>query len=473
MRGVSSRTRGGALVVVLLGMLGGCITSGRLDTVDAGRTRVYEPGVPNFDMEAVATGEDGETRINVYAGIPPLSLVFIRQGDVYEAIYELRVSVEDEDAERVVARELVEDTLRFAAFAATQTLEAYVHTVRLPVPPGRYRVEVTLEDAESREEVTRRQQVQVAAPGSGAALSRIRLEAYRRGEEQAQPELALHLPSSLDSLRAVVELYRARGIDTLDVLLRLLRVQSDTSVATPPFWFTPSTGSTRYRGAFYGQTDTVLTARQRLVRPGAATIEFMLPRLDPGMYLLSVTGRAPNEADVPEQLEQERVLSVKGPSFPRITDIDQMTSALEYIATQDELEHIREGATPQERRRRFDAFWGELIADRQQATRLIEEYFSRVEAANLFYTSYKAGWKTDRGMVFIVMGPPLYIDGRADGERWYYSYRDQDPEYTFFFHRVRSQGRLDAFDHYVLERGTYYETRWRRAVERWRDGRVL
>jgi len=35
--------------VLAAGMLGGCSGSSRLDSVDAGRTFQYEPGLPNFD----------------------------------------------------------------------------------------------------------------------------------------------------------------------------------------------------------------------------------------------------------------------------------------------------------------------------------------------------------------------------------------------------------------------------------------
>ena len=98
------------------------------------------------------------------------------------------------------------------------------------------------------------------------------------------------------------------------------------------------------------------------------------------------------------------------------------------------------------------------------AARVIEQYYSRIEAANLLFSAYKEGWKTDRGMVYVVLGPPMRIEWTAEGERWHYSYNTSDPREVFYFNRVRGQGRQDVIDQYVLERHAYYSTTWRRAA---------
>ena len=154
--------------------------------------------------------------------------------------------------------------------------------------------------------------------------------------------------------------------------------------------------------------------------------------------------------------------------------MEEMVEALAYVAYPREIEHIRAAPTPLEKKRRFDAFWGELLPNRRVAASLIERYYSRIEEANLLFTSFKEGWKTDRGMVYVILGPPGYVDRRLDGEVWHYAtFAGRDPLHTFTFERVRTSEGDAVFENYVLQRRPYYEQVWFRALDRWRDGTVL
>jgi GWxTD domain-containing protein len=128
--------------------------------------------------------------------------------------------------------------------------------------------------------------------------------------------------------------------------------------------------------------------------------------------------------------------------------------------------------TPAERRARFDAFWGRLIGDRRKAARVLRLYYERVEQANLQFTAFKEGWRTDRGMIYILLGPPLAVENHPDEQVWYYTYSDQDPRYRFVFERVYSSAATSVAQ-FVLRRQPYYYEIWQRLRERWRRGQVL
>ena len=98
-------------------------------------------------------------------------------------------------------------------------------------------------------------------------------------------------------------------------------------------------------------------------------------------------------------------------------------------------------------------------------------------------------------MVFIVMGPPNYIDRRyGDGRRlyvWRYpppkqssapmGYYPIDPnqspvsqmETRFIFEEVRKLDRDIPYPQYILRRNRIYKRVWEDAVLLWRSGRVL
>ena len=462
--------------------LAGCSGTARLDSANAGRTTTYESGVPNFDMEAIATQREGEPGLDVYLGIPPISLVFVQEGSGYVATFETLIRLRDRRGKGLVQETATSDTVRVADYAATQDFRPLIRQQRVAASPGVYVVEVELIDEESEATAERQQLVRVggeeALPGE-PALSRIRLEG-RREEAPFEPIVSLHVPAGIDSLRSIVELYGLRG--DIEVAMTLLRFESDTTIAAAPYWLSASYGSLQHRGLRYDRADTLQVSRRQVADVGEeALVEFALPPLEEGVYRLAVEAKASRASGEPSatggqavRLEQVRDVSVKGSAFPRISTMEEMVEALTYIAYPREIEHIREARTSGEAKRRFDAFWGELLASRQIAANLIKLYYSRAEEANLYFTSFKEGWKTDRGMVYMVLGPPGYVDQELEGEVWYYdSYAGRDPLRTFTFQHVRPLQGDEAFENYVLERRPYYEQTWFRALDRWRDGTVL
>jgi len=95
-----------------------------------------------------------------------------------------------------------------------------------------------------------------------------------------------------------------------------------------------------------------------------------------------------------------------------LTDIDELIDQLQYIATEDELAHMRDGKTDADKRKRFMDFW--KTKDPTPLTRKNEvmmEYYKRLNYADKHYTTvYSKGWKSDMGMVYVIFGRPDNID---------------------------------------------------------------
>ena len=109
-------------------------------------------------------------------------------------------------------------------------------------------------------------------------------------------------------------------------------------------------------------------------------------------------------------------------------DINTSVKQLRYVAYQSDIDFIQAGKNNQEKLLRFEQFWKKLdptpTTERNEA---FDEYFLRIEFANRNFRSYTEGWLTDKGMVYIVFGPPTSVErqqGYGDGkvyERWSYS----------------------------------------------------
>ena len=106
----------------------------------------------------------------------------------------------------------------------------------------------------------------------------------------------------------------------------------------------------------------------------------------------------------------------------------------------------------------------------QEKTRsLIKKYYGRVIEANKYFSSYTEGWRTDRGMIYILFGSPGTVYKSAESESWIYGTPNSTLALNFFFIKVNNPF---TDNDYTLSRSPTYESSWYRAVEIWRQGRV-
>lgn len=127
--------------------------------------------------------------------------------------------------------------------------------------------------------------------------------------------------------------------------------------------------------------------------------------------------------------------------YPQHKLLGELASSMHYILNEPEQKAIRNSRNLKES---FDSFWVKTYTTKFRARNAIRNYFNWVEQANKRFTDFKPGWKTDRGMIYIVYGVPDEVY-RVDGEEeWYY---DEGPSFeytiisTFFAPRTYSLRR--------------------------------
>jgi len=94
-----------------------------------------------------------------------------------------------------------------------------------------------------------------------------------------------------------------------------------------------------------------------------------------------------------------------------IVDIDKAIAELVYIATPEEISIMKKGKDEKEKTSRFLAFWkSKDPSPANERNEVFEEYFRRVDYSNKNFSQYMEGWRSDRGMVYIILGAPNNID---------------------------------------------------------------
>lgn len=149
--------------------------------------------------------------------------------------------------------------------------------------------------------------------------------------------------------------------------------------------------------------------------------------------------------------------------YPQYTRLASLVDPLIYITTRQEHERLK---STQGNKKAFDRIILNIVSDTDRARKLMRNYFRRVELANRYFTSYKEGWKTDRGMVYIVFGVPDQVYRFENREVWSYKNNQFSINLTF----SKSSSLFDP-DNFVLIREKKYEDTWYEVIDLWRNAR--
>lgn len=153
--------------------------------------------------------------------------------------------------------------------------------------------------------------------------------------------------------------------------------------------------------------------------------------------------------------------------FPKMTDANQLLESLRFLTTKKEYDELSVAA---DKKAAIDSYWLTLAGNQQRARVLIRKYYTRIQDANMLFTSYLEGWKTDRGLIYSVFGPPTSVFKSNTAEDWTYGNFNYNNSLTFTFEKIYNPF---ADNDFVLRRSSFYENPWYRAVDRWREGVVI
>jgi len=206
--------------------------------------------------------------------------------------------------------------------------------------------------------------------------------------------------------------------------------------------------------------------KQVVALPYSDTLPMMFPK--EGIYLCSID----------RKIKDGFTFLNFGATYPKLTTPEVMIEPLVYLASQDELTELRSAVKP---KAALDAFWIKCGGNVDRARELIRFYYTRVLYSNYYFTSYKEGWRSERGMIYIIYGPPDKVYKTSEGESWGYkkpvvrskwSGRFTVSDSYLYFNFKKRDNNLTDNDFY-LSRSETLVTYWDKAVASWRKGVVF
>jgi len=122
----------------------------------------------------------------------------------------------------------------------------------------------------------------------------------------------------------------------------------------------------------------------------------------------------PLKRPVSEKQKKENAKSLKqelGKTYKKWLDEDVI-----YIISDEERKAFKQLSNDEERDQFIEAFWQRRNPDPDsEENSFKEDHYRRIEYANEHFAAGVPGWKTDRGRIYIMYGPPDEIDSHPSG----------------------------------------------------------
>lgn len=184
------------------------------------------------------------------------------------------------------------------------------------------------------------------------------------------------------------------------------------------------------------------------------TLTFMLPSVGKYQFQFDTT-----------QLEGVTLYNF-GDRFPKFTHADDLIPPLAYLTNSKDYKNLLDA---QNTKLAVDNYWYGLTGNMDIARELIKIYYNRATFSNYYFTCDRAGWKTDRGMIYMIYGLPDKVEKSAFNEKWMYFDKQNVVSIDFTFDKRNNPFTDNDFE---LQRDDAYDGHWRRAIETWRDGKI-
>lgn len=439
--------------------------------VERGSDYDFREGYPDVRLSALGyLNLEDEAVIDVTTDIVYGSLVFTEIEDTQKANIEVSIRVANKETGEAInkSQEFMIDSDR-ELFLLSQ--ELFTYTEQVEVTPGQFSIVVVVRDKTSGREILRETEAYIPDPADNELnLTAVRLSSKNLDVRNPRfsPITTYNISSKLDSLRFEFQVTNNDTEDPLTIRTQLIKYEADLSPAARMAENNPSPSQISYKGIDYRDYEVIDENVRRLEQPGSVLIEFKYGILEQGNYRFEV-----ETYDSNEDLYRARDFAIRGENFPTLQTPKELAEPLVYLMRQSEHSRLMEKETPEEMKEAIDRFWLSNIGGMRDARDVINQFYDRVETANKHFTNFKEGWKTDRGMMYILFGPPWYIERGPNQIVWSYTHNRSDPTYNFVFQRTRAQSEFYPFEHYLLNRrGDYHNLEYRQR-QIWLTGSIL
>jgi GWxTD domain-containing protein len=332
--------------------------------------------------------DNGQSRVDIFMQVPFAAVQFERNSNGFEGGYSVTVSIYMEDGETLYLEKLWNEKITVKSFRETSAKENFNLSYRsFKLAPGKYLLKTTVTDRDSRKEYSSENYYNVREFSPKPSISDIMLIAQMKiveGNNRIIPNVSRNVSENKKEINIFFEIYSDSSTNSN---IEYIVTNKDNKILYE------SSGKQLINKdktqVFYTISDSTL--------------------LNLGNYILTVRLKDNNEKTL---ASTSKAFYSRWAGLPATVDnIDEAIDQLIYIANPNEIEYMRNGKDEEEKTKRFIEYWKTKDpSPGNEENEVFQEYFGRVNFANEQFSHYSEGWQSDRGMVFIILGPPNNID---------------------------------------------------------------
>ncbi|MEX2347942.1 MAG: GWxTD domain-containing protein [Balneolaceae bacterium] len=448
----------------------GC-SNAYVDDIKRGAGYEYRPGFPEVRVEVAGIiDENDQPKIQVTGNLVHNSLVFREVDGQLISEVGIEINLTNHTA----------NTSDHISYSATVTKdsalnsfdeEIYIFERELEASPGDYTVDVSVTDQSSQKTTTRSVDAYLPNPGEETSnITNIRILASRdKNGSELYPVTTYDVGLGADTVKFIFQVTNNNPDEPINIQSRLIKFNSDTTIARAMSHNNYSPSHISYKGIEYDRYEVVQSSNRILDQPGSVLIEFAYTDLGRGNYRFEVAKDLENRGE----LYKARDFSLKSENYPALKNPRELAEPLYYLMSEKEHENLMSIKSYDSLKREIDRFWLQNIKDSRVARNVISMYYQRVEEANKQFSNFKEGWKTDAGKIYILFGPPWYVETRLSTMQWSYAYDRSDPEYNFYFQLPKIKSSSYPFENYILQRDNFYFNIEYQQIQLWKSGYIL
>lgn len=353
--------------------------------------RPYYNTAPHYYFQVLNfKSADSLSRMDFYFQIPHSRLHFIRTGSEFVSPFTISL--------RMIAAK--DKTVFLDSWKETAICKVYDETVaedilcssqrHFTVTPGEYTLEVIVTEAETGESVSEARRL-VARDYSlpGPSMSDVMIltaSSVAGGKHVIVPNVRGNVVSPADSFQLFYEVY---------------------SGGRSPLYTTTTIA---------GKDNQILYSRRSMIPHGDAALRIFddIPKSSLPMGQYSLTVRLHHSADdrSPALAAAVSRFSIAYPELPpTITDLDRAADQMMYIAGSSTIDSIKSSPDAAAKLEKFISFWRNYHSNfSPDGKTSMREYYNRVAYADKEFRHFFEGWKSDRGMIYILFGPPDNVE---------------------------------------------------------------
>lgn len=358
----------------------------------------------HYDVVVFPGPESQKARVDIYLWVKNTHLQFLRKDTLYHAQYQINLEIYKNENVALLTKDTTA-TVTETTYAATIDPQIQrVHLFRYKLSPNKYLFKARLLDLNSRSSrVEEIKETLASASSRKLDMSDILLldknDLNAITTDNILPRLSVPLQ---EKIYIYAEVITPAGVTELGINADISQkgeakrfTSSNTLRATPPITIVLLELNKENMIRGQSQLRLVITAGRQSIEK-LKSIRFI------------------------QSMSTEEVVGAGS--------LDDMIDQLGFVARGEEWKNLR-NAVGEERENLFKEFWAKRDpTPGTEENELFDEYYKRIRIADQqFRTSKLDGWRSDRGRVYLIYGPPDNLErynptgsGFATYEVWYY-----------------------------------------------------